>query len=198
MNEKALIEQTLRLINANYSDFFVIDILNDVVLCLAFNEENALKVKEKITYTDFIDKETKKIKADDVDQYFAAFSLTKLEQLLAGGVYESKVKYRRQLETGEYRWFQSIINYLPIDNNKLIFAMSEDVNDRLTDTEEQALTLEKKVGEYKTALQEERASIGDAILQVNNTLTAQGQGSVGIANTRDFINSVFNKVSIIN
>ena len=198
MNEKALIEQTLRLINANYSDFFVIDILNDVVLCLAFNEENALKVKEKITYTDFIDKETKKIKADDVDQYFAAFSLTKLEQLLAGGVYESKVKYRRQLETGEYRWFQSIINYLPIDNNKLIFAMSEDVNDRLTDTEEQALTLEKKVGEYKTALQEERASIGDAILQVNNTLTAQGQGSVGIANTRDFINSVFNKVSVNN
>ena len=198
MNEKALIEQTLRLINANYSDFYVVDILNDLVYCLQFNEENALKVKNKITYTDFIDKETKVIKPEDVDCYFAALSLTKLDQLFTNGIYESKVKYRRQLETGEYRWFQSIINYLAIENSRLIFLMSEDVNDRLTDTEEQALTLEKKVGEYKTALQEERASIGDAILQVNNTLTAQGTGSVGLANTRDIINSVFNKVSVNN
>ncbi len=198
INEKALVEQLLRIINSNYSDFYAIDIPNDKVYSFEFNVANALKIKGVLTYTDFIDRETKRIKAEEVDQYFAALSLTKLEGLYANGIHESKVKYRRLCETGEYRWYQNIINYLPFENGKLIFMMSEDVNDRLTDTEEHTLKLERQVGEYKTALQEERDQIGNAILQVNNTLAAQGNGGFELNNTRDYINSVFNKVSVDN
>ena len=197
MNEKALVEQLLRIINSNYSDFYAIDIPNDKVYSFEFNVANSLKIKGVLTYTDFIERETKRIKAEDVDGYFNALSLTKLEGLYASGIHESKAKYRRLCETGEYRWFQNIINYLPFENGKLIFMMSEDVHDRLTDMEEHTLKLEKQVGEYKTALQEERDQIGNAILQVNNTLAAQG-GGFELNNTRDYINSVFNKVSVDN
>ncbi len=198
INEKALVEQLLRIINSNYSDFYAIDIPNDKVYCFEFNVANALKIKGVITYTDFIDKETKRIKPEEVDEYFNGLSLTKLESLYSQGIHESKVKYRRLCETGEYRWYQNIINYLPFENRKLIFMMSEDVNDRLTDMEEHTIKLEKQVGEYKTALQEERDQIGNAILQVNNTLAAQGNGGFELNNTRDYINSVFNKVSVDN
>lgn len=197
MNEKALVEQLLRIINSNYSDFYAIDIPNDKVYSFEFNVANSLKIKGVLTYTDFIERETKRIKAEDVDGYFNALSLTKLEGLYASGIHESKAKYRRLCETGEYRWFQNIINYLPFENSKLIFMMSEDVHDRLTDMEEHTIKLEKQVGEYKTALQEERDQIGNAILQVNNTLAAQG-GGFELNNTRDYINSVFNKVSVDN
>ena len=198
LNEKALVEQLLRIINSNYSDFYAIDIPDDKVYSFEFNVANALKIKGVITYTDFIDKETKRIKAEEVDEYFNGLSLTKLESLYSQGIHESKVKYRRLCETGEYRWYQNIINYLPFENRKLIFMMSEDINDRLTDMEEHTLKLEKQVGEYKTALQEERDQIGNAILQVNNTLAAQGNGGFELNNTRDYINSVFNKVSVDN
>ena len=198
MNEKLITEQILRLINANYCDFYAIDILSDKVLSFVFNEDNKLVKKSETTYTDFIDQETKMIKPEEVEAYFNALSLNKLEELFTAGVSESKVKYRRLLETGEYRWFQNIINYLPIENNKIIFMMSEDVHERLTDTEQQALNLEKKAAEYETALEEERASIGDAILRVNNTLAAQGNNSSNLNNTREFINSVFNKVAVNN
>ena len=198
INEKALVEQLLRIINSNYSDFYAIDIPNDKVYCFEFNVANALKIKGVITYTDFIDKETKRIKPEEVDEYFNGLSLTKLESLYSQGIHESKVKYRRLCETGEYRWYQNIINYLPFENKKIIFMMSEDVNDRLTDMEEHTIKLEKQVGEYKTALQEERDQIGNAILQVNNTLAAQGNGGFELNNTRDYINSVFNKVSVDN
>ena len=198
MNEKALVEQLLRIINSNYSDFYVIDIPNDKVYSFEFNVANSLKIKGQLTYTDFIDKETKRIKPEEVDDYFNALSLPKLEKLYTSGIHESKVKYRRLCETGEYRWYQNIINYLPFENGKLIFMMSEDVHDRLTDMEEHTIKLEKQVGEYKTALQEERDQIGNAILQVNNTLAAQGNGGFELNNTRDYINSVFNKVSVDN
>jgi len=198
LNEKALVEQLLRIINSNYSDFYAIDIPDDKVYSFEFNVANALKIKGVITYTDFIDKETKRIKPEEVDEYFNGLSLTKLESLYSQGIHESKVKYRRLCETGEYRWYQNIINYLPFENKKLIFMMSEDVNDRLTDMEEHTIKLEKQVGEYKTALQEERDQIGNAILQVNNTLAAQGNGGFELNNTRDYINSVFNKVSVDN
>lgn len=198
LNEKALVEQLLRIINSNYSDFYAIDIPDDKVYSFEFNVANALKIKGIITYTDFIDKETKRIKPEEVDEYFNGLSLTKLESLYSQGIHESKVKYRRLCETGEYRWYQNIINYLPFENRKLIFMMSEDINDRLTDMEEHTLKLEKQVGEYKTALQEERDQIGNAILQVNNTLAAQGNGGFELNNTRDYINSVFNKVSVDN
>ena len=198
MNEKALVEQLLRIINSNYSDFYVIDIPSDKVYSFEFNVANSLKIKSELTYTDFIDKETKRIKPEEVDDYFNALSLPKLEKLYTTGIHESKVKYRRLCETGEYRWYQNIINYLPFENGKLIFMMSEDVNDRLTDMEETTIKLEKQVGEYKTALQEERDQIGNAILQVNNTLAAQGNGGFELNNTRDYINSVFNKVSVDN
>ncbi|MCR5482905.1 MAG: response regulator [Bacilli bacterium] len=198
LNEKALVEQLLRIINSNYSDFYAIDIPDDKVYSFEFNVANALKIKGVITYTDFIDKETKRIKAEEVDEYFNGLSLTKLEGLYSQGIHESKVKYRRLCETGEYRWYQNIINYLPFENRKLIFMMSEDINDRLTDMEEHTLKLEKQVGEYRTALQEERDQIGNAILQVNNTLAAQGNGGFELNNTRDYINSVFNKVSVDN
>ena len=198
INEKALVEQLLRIINSNYSDFYAIDIPDDKVYSFEFNVANALKIKGVITYTDFIDKETKRIKPEEVDEYFNGLSLTKLESLYSRGIHESKVKYRRLCETGEYRWYQNIINYLPFENKKLIFMMSEDVNDRLTDMEEHTIKLEKQVGEYKTALQEERDQIGNAILQVNNTLAAQGNGGFELNNTRNYINSVFNKVSVDN
>ena len=97
MNEKALVEQLLRIINLNYSDFYVIDIPNDKVYSFEFNVANSLKIKGQLTYTDFIDKETKRIKPEEVDEYFNALSLHKLEKLYTSGIHESKDKYKKMV-----------------------------------------------------------------------------------------------------
>ena len=197
MNEKGLIEQVLRIINANYSNIYVIDIAGDLVYTLGFNVANDLVIRDTGTYTDFIDVATKFVHEDELSDYFNAISLNKLELESQKGNNETKVSYRKLCETGEYRWFVNIINYLPFEGKKLIFMMSEDVNERLTNSEENSIKLETEVVNYKMKLDRESESISDAILQINNLLeTGAATGDVlKIRDTREYINSVFNKVS---
>ncbi|MCX4365575.1 MAG: response regulator [Bacilli bacterium] len=197
MNEKGLIEQVLRIINANYSNIYVIDIPSDRVYSFNFTIANSLVIKETMSYTEFIDIAKKFVHKDELSNYFEAISLNKLEVEAQKGNNETKVKYRKLCETGEYRWFVNIINYLPFEGRKLIFMMSEDVNDRLIDSEESRLKLENEVYNYKRRLNQETESISDAIYQINNLLDNNMINSgIHINDTRDYINSVFNKVSI--
>lgn len=197
MNEKGLIEQVLRIINANYSNIYVIDIAEDKVYSFNFTIANSLTIKETMTYTDFVELATKFVHKEELNQYFAAISLNKLEVDASKGNSETKVKYRKLCETGEYRWFVNIINYLPFEGKKLIFMMSEDVNDRLIDSEESRLKLEGEVYNYKKRLDQETESISDAIYQINSLLDNNMiSNGIHINDTRAYINSVFNKVSI--
>lgn len=197
MNEKGLIEQVLRIINANYSNIYVVDIQRDFVYTFGFNIGNELVIKETSTYTDFIDVATRFVHEDELSNYFDAISLNKLESESQKGNNETKIKYRKLCETGEYRWFVNIINYLNFEGRKLIFMMSEDINDRLTDSEETSIKLETEVVNYKLKLDRESESISDAILQINNLLeTGASTGDVlKIRDTKDYINSIFNRVS---
>lgn len=197
MNEKGLIEQVLRIINANYSNIYVVDIQMDRVYSFGFNLANMLMIKETTTYTDFIDVATKFVHEEELSSYFDALSLSKLENEAQKGNSETKVKYRKLCETGEYRWFVNIINYLPFEGRKLIFMMSEDVNERLTDSEENSIKLETEVYNYKVKLDRESNAISDAIYQINNLLEngASTGSEFKIRDTREYINSVFNKVS---
>lgn len=197
MNEKGLIEQVLRIINANYSNIYVIDITSDKVYSFNFTIANSLAIKETMTYTDFIDVATKFVHKEELSDYFEAISLNKLEIEASKGNSETKVKYRKLCETGEYRWFVNIINYLPFEGKKLIFMMSEDVNDRLIDSEETRLKLEGEVYNFKKKLDRENESISDAIYQINSLLDNNMiSNGIHINDTRAYINSVFNKVSI--
>ncbi|MDE6141196.1 MAG: response regulator [Bacilli bacterium] len=197
MNEKGLIEQVLRIINANYSNIYVVDIPGDKVYSFNFTIANSLVIKETISYTEFIEVAKRFVHKDELSNYFEAISLNKLEVEAQKGNSETKIKYRKLCETGEYRWFVNIINYLPFEGKKLIFMMSEDVNDRLIDSEESRLKLENEVYNYKRRLNQETESISDAIYQINNLLDNNMINSgVHINDTRDYINSVFNKVSI--
>lgn len=119
MNEKGLIEQVLRIINANYSNIYVIDIAEDKVYSFNFTIANSLTIKETMTYTDFVELATKFVHKEELNQYFAAISLNKLEIDASKGNSETKVKYRKLCETGEYRWFVNIINYLPFEGKNL-------------------------------------------------------------------------------
>lgn len=198
MNEKGLIEQVLRIINANYSNIYVIDIPGDKVYTFGFTITNSLVIKETLSYTDFIEVAEKFVHKDDISAYFSHLSLNTLELESQKGNNETKFKYRKLSETGEYRYFVNIINYLPFENRKLIFMMSEDVNDRLVDSEEASLKLETKVNDYEKRLQKESDSISDAIIQVN-TILEQGFTNDGVLMMKDmrgYINSVFNKASV--
>lgn len=197
MNEKGLIEQVLRIINANYSNIYVIDISSDKVYSFNFTIANSLIIKDTISYTEFIDVASKFVHKDELSSYFEAISLNKLENEAQKGNNETKIKYRKLCDTGEYRWFVNIINYLPFEGKKLIFMMSEDINDRLIDSEESRLKLENEVYNYKKRLNQETESISDAIYQINNLFDNNMINSgVRINDTRAYINSVFNKVSI--
>lgn len=196
MNEKALIEQVLRIINSNYSNIYVIDIESDKVYVFDFTVANSLVIKETLTYTDFIDVATKFIHKDEVGDYFNALSLNKLVEAAIKGSNETKVKYRKLCETGEYRWFVNIINYLPFEGRKLIFMMSEDINERLVDSEEERIKLQSEVVNYKTRIESENQSISDAIVKINEVLDNTEDSSVlRSANTKEYINSIFNSVS---
>lgn len=193
MNESGLIEQVLRIINSNYSNIYVVDILDDRVYSFDFNVANNLIIKETMTYTDFIESAKKFIFEEDLNNYFAAISLNNLEIESQKGNQETKVKYRKLSPSGEYRFNVNIINYLPFEGKKLIFMMSEDINSRLVDTEEKVETLTKKTIEYQNRLNEESESIGNAILEINNILDMKlNDDSI---NTKKYINSVFNRVS---
>lgn len=197
MNEKGLIEQVLRIINANYTNIYVIDIPGDKVYSFGFTVANSLAIKEMISYMEFIDVATKFVHKEELSRYFEAISLNNLEMEANKGNNETKFKYRKLCETGEYRWFVNIINYLPFEGKKLIFMMSEDVNDRLIDSEESRLKLEGEVYNYKKRLETETESISDAIYQINSLLdNNMMSGGVHINDTRAYINSVFNKVSM--
>lgn len=193
MNESGLIEQVLRIINSNYSNIYVIDILSDIVYSFDFNVANSLTIKETMTYTDFVESAKKFIYAEDLNNYFAAISLNKLEIESQKGNQETKVKYRKLSPSGEYRFNVNIINYLPYEGKKLIFMMSEDINSRLVDTEEKVESLTKKTIEYQNRLNEESESIGNAILEINNILDMKNNNDN--ISTRNYINSVFNRVS---
>ena len=95
MNESGLIEQVLRIINSNYSNIYVIDILSDKVYSFDFNVANSLIIRETLTYTDFVEAAKKFIYEEDLNDYFAAISLNKLEIESQKGNQETKVKYRK-------------------------------------------------------------------------------------------------------
>lgn len=197
MNEKGLIEQVLRIINSNYNNIYVIDIEDDKVYTFYFTVANSLKIKEIITYTDFIDIATRFVHKDELNSYFSAISLNRLVSEAQKGNSEIKVKYRKLCDTGEYRWFVNIINYLPFEGKKLIFMMSEDINERLIDSEEERNRLETEITNYKTRINRENESISDAILQINNLFDFSNEDSIfKSVDTKDYINSIFNRISI--
>ena len=125
MNETGLIEQVSRIINANYSNIYVIDIIDDKVYRFDFTISNSLVIKEVTTYTDFIEIAKRFVNSSDLSTYFDALSISKLELESQRGNSETKIKYRKLCETGEYKWFVNIINYLPYEGKKLIFMMSD-------------------------------------------------------------------------
>ena len=197
MNEKGLIEQVLRIINANYSNIYVIDIPYDKVYVFDFSLANSLIIKERINYTDFIEVANRFVHRDDVSRYFEVLSLNNLETEASKGISEHKIKYRKLCETGEYRWFVNIINYLPFEGHKLIFMMSEDINERLVDSEENSIKLETEIMTMKNNMSKENESISNALYQINTALDNNLIGSEirNSNNTRDYINSVFNNMS---
>ena len=79
MNETGLIEQVSRIINANYSNIYVIDIIDDKVYRFDFTISNSLVIKEVTTYTDFIEIAKRFVNASDLSTYFDALSISKLE-----------------------------------------------------------------------------------------------------------------------
>ena len=155
MNETGLIEQVSRIINANYSNIYVIDIIDDKVYRFDFTISNSLVIKEVTTYTDFIEIAKRFVNSNDLSTYFDALSISKLELESQRGTSETKIKYRKLCETGEYKWFVNIINYLPYEGKKLIFMMSEDISNRLTDIESENDKLETEVTDYKKRLDRE-------------------------------------------
>ena len=194
MNEKGLIEQVLKLINKNYSDIYVVDIMSDKVYSFVFTQENKLIINETFSYTEFIERTKKIVHQDEIKEYFDALSLTKLEADYQQNREETLVKYRKLMPTGEYRYFINIINYLQFEDRKLIFMMTEDVNTRFLDVEKDKFKLEEQIDTYKTKISDEREVISDAIYKVNNML-ASSDSSV---DTRNYINSIFKNVSTDN
>ncbi len=195
MNEQTLISQVLRILNANYSNIYAIDIPSDVVYTFGFNLANKLILKEKTSYTEFIDIVPNFVHPDDISEYFSMLSLNALESQAKKGNSETKIKYRKLCDAGEYRWHQNIINYLPIDGHKLIFMMSEDINNRLADVEENTLKLEESVKHYQNKLSKENASISEALDKVSDILQSNAGGN---SYTKNAITSIFNKVSADN
>ena len=191
MNEMGLIEQVSRIINANYSNIYAIDIPGDKVYKFEFTVSNSLVIKETLSYMNFIEMAKRFVAASDLNAYFDALSINKLENESERGNSETKVKYRKLCETGEYKWFVNIINYLPFENKKMIFMMSEDISNRLTDIESEYDKLETEVVDYKKKLDKENKSISDAIYLINHAL----ENSNSNQETRQYINSVFNKVT---
>ncbi len=191
MNEMGLIEQVSRIINANYSNIYAIDIPGDKVYKFEFTVSNSLVIKETLSYMTFIEMAKRFVAASDLNAYFDALSINKLENESERGNSETKVKYRKLCETGEYKWFVNIINYLPFENKKMIFMMSEDISNRLTDIESENDKLETEVVDYKKKLDKETKSISDAIYLINHAL----ENSNSNQETRQYINSVFNKVT---
>ena len=191
MNEMGLIEQVSRIINANYSNIYAIDIPGDKVYKFEFTVSNSLVIKETLSYMSFIEMAKRFVASSDLNAYFDALSINKLENERERGNSETKVKYRKLCETGEYKWFVNIINYLPFENKKMIFMMSEDISNRLTDIETENDKLETEVVDYKKKLDKENKSISDAIYLINHAL----ENSNSNQETRQYINSVFNKVT---
>lgn len=191
MNEMGLIEQVSRIINANYSNIYAIDIPGDKVYKFEFTVSNSLVIKETLSYMSFIEMAKRFVASSDLNAYFDALSINKLENERERGNSETKVKYRKLCETGEYKWFVNIINYLPFENKKIIFMMSEDISNRLTDIESENDKLETEVVDYKKKLDKETKSISDAIYLINHAL----ENSNSNQETRQYINSVFNKVT---
>lgn len=198
MNEKGLIEQVLRIINANYSNIYVIDVIDDKVYGFSFAVANNLVINKVMSYTnDFIDLAYKFVHEEDIGAYFNALNINKLEEEKTKGNQETKVKYRKLCETGEYRYCVNIINYLSFEGKKLIFMMSEDINERLVEEEVKTNQLETEVISYKNRLTSETESMANALYQVNNILENSSSSDVlKMKDTRAYINQVFSNASL--
>lgn len=198
MNEKGLIEQVLRIINANYSNIYVIDVIDDKVYNFSFAVANNLVINKVMSYTnDFINLAYKFVHEEDVGAYFNALNINKLENERTKGNQETKVKYRKLCETGEYRYYVNIINYLPFEGKKLIFMMSEDINERLVEEEVKTNQLETEVISYKNRLTSETESMANALYQVNNILENSSSSDIlKMKDTRAYINQVFSNASL--
>ena len=71
MNEKGLIEQVLRIINANYSNIYVIDVIDDKVYNFSFAVANNLVINKVMSYTnDFINLAYKFVHEEDIITFF--------------------------------------------------------------------------------------------------------------------------------
>lgn len=198
MNEKGLIEQVLRIINANYSNIYVIDVIDDKVYGFSFAVANNLVINKVMSYTnDFINLAYKFVHEEDIGAYFNALNINKLEEEKTKGNQETKVKYRKLCETGEYRYCVNIINYLSFEGKKLIFMMSEDINERLVEEEVKTNQLETEVISYKNRLTSETESMANALYQVNNILENSSSSDVlKMKDTRAYINQVFSNASL--
>ena len=198
MNEKGLIEQVLRIINANYSNIYVIDIIDDKVYSFSFAVANNLVINKIMSYTnEFINLAYKFVHEEDIGEYFSALNINKLEDERTKGNQETKVKYRKLCETGEYRYCVNIINYIPFEGKKLIFMMSEDINERLVEEEEKTNKLESEVISYKNRLTSETESMANALYQVNNILENSSSSDIlKMKDTRAYINQVFSNASL--
>ena len=196
MIEAGLINQVLRIINASYSNIYIIDVIADDVYNLAFDNGNNLILKEKMNYSTLIESLTRLIHPEDQKSFFDALSVNKLEESANSGQTETKIKYRRISETGDYRFFLNIIDYLTYEGRKLIFMMSEDISDRLVDIEEENRDLLNKVTDYQKRLTSESESITDAIYEINNILESSSQsGDLKPRDTRGYINAIMNRVA---
>jgi putative two-component system response regulator len=191
MDEQGLIRQVYKIVNKNYQDIYAIDIMNDLVYVFDFHEFEDLAIKEKISYTDFIERVKAFCHPDEIKEYFEALSLNRLESLYQQNKEETLVKYKRLMPTGEYRYFINYINYLNYQGKKLIFMISEDVNSRLIDTEKDKIQLEEQIDTYKNTMDVEREAISDALYKVNDVLAASDDAT----STRNYINSIFKNVS---
>lgn len=194
MDEKVLINEINKIIKKYYQDIYVLDILNDKVYSFIYNKDD-LEISSVISFIEFVDKMKPNILADDVNNYFDSFSLNQLEMDAKKGIFEHKFSYQRLSDTGDYHQFLRIINYVEINNHKLIFMMSEDITDRLIESEKETLELQVKIDNYQKKIQDETDSISDAILKINNVLD-NNIFNTNMNNAKDYINSIFSRVSI--
>lgn len=197
MNEGILIKNILKFVNRNYKDINIINVEEDQVLYLKFNDNNELVIINRGTYTDYINEMTNRIHPEDINNYFANLSVTKLENLSARGEDELKCKFRYRCETGAFRWYLNVVKFYELEGKKYIFTLFEDVEDRLLAEELKSTKLESEVNSYKQKLVSESESMANALYQVNNILdSGNGNGVFQISNTRNYINTVFSNASL--
>lgn len=193
MDEIVLVNELVSIINKSYKDIYVLDILGDKVYNFDFIN-NSLKISKILSFMEFVDFMKPLIYKEDAKAYFDSFSLANLDNDELSGITEHKFSYKRLSDTGDYHQYLNIINYKNINNTKLIFMMSEDISERLVESEKETLELQNKVNDYQKKMEYETDSISEAILNINNVLD-NNIFNTNI-NAKEYINSIFSRVSI--